>query len=80
MTAFERSEWIWPTAAPRPDEYAEFFEDIEFFGKVFEEGGTRFKPMQSADQYSIDISSTDQAQTNTPKSDPITLTTTQNQT
>ena len=33
MTPFERSEWIWPTAAPRPDEYAEFFEDVEFFGK-----------------------------------------------
>ena len=33
MNAFERSKWIWPTAEARPDEYAEFYESVDFYGK-----------------------------------------------
>ena len=33
MNAFEKSKWIWPTDSARPDEYAEFYEVIDFYGK-----------------------------------------------
>ena len=33
MTAFEKSKWIWPVAEARPDEYAEFYEIVDFYGK-----------------------------------------------
>ena len=33
MQPFEKSRWIWPCANARPDEYAEFCEQIDFFGK-----------------------------------------------
>ena len=36
MNAFEKSSWIWPTATPRPDEYAEFISEIDFFGRECE--------------------------------------------
>ena len=36
MTAFEKSKWIWPVAEARPDEYAEFYEVVDFYGKSAE--------------------------------------------
>ena len=33
MNAFEKSKWIWPTDSAQPDEYAEFYEVIDFYGK-----------------------------------------------
>ena len=33
MNAFERSKWIWTDAEAQPDEYAEFLEEVDFFGK-----------------------------------------------
>lgn len=36
MDAFEKSKWIWPVADANPDEYAEFYEEIDFFGKSLE--------------------------------------------
>ena len=33
MNIFERSKWIWANASARADEYAEFVEDVSFFGK-----------------------------------------------
>lgn len=33
MDVFEKSKWIWPTDNASPDEYAEFYEEIDFFGK-----------------------------------------------
>ena len=36
MNPFEKSRWIWPRADARPDEYAEFYEDIPYFGKSAE--------------------------------------------
>ena len=33
MNAFEKSKWIWPTTDAKPDEYAEFYEEVDFFGK-----------------------------------------------
>ena len=32
MDCFEKSKWIWPTKTPRPDEYAEFISELDFFG------------------------------------------------
>ena len=36
MNIFEKAKWIWPTAAARADEYAEFVEEVNFFGKSAE--------------------------------------------
>ena len=36
MNAFNKSKWIWPTSDARPDEYAEFYECIDFYGKSAE--------------------------------------------
>ena len=36
MNAFKRSEWIWPTAEPRADEYGEFISELDFFGRTAE--------------------------------------------
>ena len=33
MNIFEKSKWIWANASARADEYAEFVEDVSFFGK-----------------------------------------------
>ena len=33
MNAFERSKWIWADIDAQPDEYAEFYEEINFTGK-----------------------------------------------
>ena len=33
MNAFEKSKWIWPISEPQADEYAEFYEEVSFFGK-----------------------------------------------
>ena len=33
MQHFEKSKWIWTTATPRADEYAEFVCECDFFGK-----------------------------------------------
>ena len=33
MNAFEKSKWIWPSDSACPDEYAEFYEVIDFYGK-----------------------------------------------
>ena len=34
MNIFEKAKWIWPTAAARADEYAEFVEEVNFFGRL----------------------------------------------
>ena len=36
MDVFEKSKWIWPITDARPDEYAEFYEELDFFGKSAE--------------------------------------------
>ena len=36
MNAFEKSKWIWTDAEALPDEYAEFIEQVDFFGKKAE--------------------------------------------
>ena len=36
MNAFEKSKWIWLKDEARPDEYAEFYEELDFFGKSAE--------------------------------------------
>ena len=36
MNAFEKSKWIWTDAEAQPDEYAEFLEEVDFFGKKAE--------------------------------------------
>ena len=36
MDIFEKAKWIWPTPEAQPDEYAEFYEEINFFGKEAE--------------------------------------------
>ena len=36
MNAFEKSKWIWPVENARPDEYAEFYEVVDFYGKSAE--------------------------------------------
>ena len=36
MNAFEKSKWIWPISEPQADEYAEFYEEVSFFGKIAE--------------------------------------------
>ena len=33
MNYFEKSKWIWPTSQPLTDEYAEFIEELDFFGQ-----------------------------------------------
>jgi hypothetical protein len=33
MNLFEKSKWIWPTSEAKADEYAEFIEEIDFFGR-----------------------------------------------
>ncbi len=33
MKNFENAKWIWATSAPACDEHAEFYEEIEFYGK-----------------------------------------------
>ena len=36
MNPFEKSKWIWPVAEAQPDEYAEFFETVDFYGRSAE--------------------------------------------
>ena len=36
MKLFERSKWIWAREGARPDEYAEFIEEVNFNGKKAE--------------------------------------------
>ena len=36
MNAFDKSKWIWPTSNAQPDEYAEFYECVDFYGKSAE--------------------------------------------
>ena len=36
MNAFEGARWIWPVSDARPDEYAEFYETVDFFGRKAE--------------------------------------------
>ena len=36
MNPFSRSMWIWANTNPQPDEYAEFYEEIDFAGKKAE--------------------------------------------
>ena len=33
MEFFEKSRWIWASDSPKPDEYAEFVEEVNFFGR-----------------------------------------------
>ena len=36
MDIFEKSKWIWPVAEARPDEYAEFIDEVNFSGRAAE--------------------------------------------
>ena len=36
MNIFEKSKWIWPTPEAHADEYAEFIEDVNFYGRSAE--------------------------------------------
>ena len=36
MKPFEKSRWIWPVENARPDEYAEFYEVVDFYGRSAE--------------------------------------------
>ncbi|MBR2971775.1 MAG: family 78 glycoside hydrolase catalytic domain [Clostridia bacterium] len=36
MNAFEKSKWIWPVADAKADEYAEFYEVVDFYGREAE--------------------------------------------
>lgn len=36
MDIFEKSKWIWPVSEARPDEYAEFIDEVNFYGRSSE--------------------------------------------
>ena len=33
MSVFEKSKWIWPREGAEADEYAEFIEEVSFYGR-----------------------------------------------